>query len=142
MAALYCTASAANVSLTSGSASFALVGTTPSNHRIRLQVVKTLLKGVAAVDLLARLVEVTGTISGGTTITPVKTPNVGSETIQTTFVSAPSGLTAGNVLSLLYLQAGNAESLDLAIPGGTKFALELTPTGASPTVGVEFKFEE
>ncbi len=145
MAALNFIAIADNISISSGSTVVVLAGTAPANHRLRLLGWSITLGGVAALDITYRLLIVTGSLTG-TTVTPQKRPNLGSETLQSTWLSTVSGASASEVISKKRLQASFAEAFllgqEIIVPGGGKFAVEILSTGSAATVCVEVFGEE
>lgn len=141
MAGIFWTASIPNISLTASTATLIATIEPAANVRIRLKGYKLTVKGVAAIDITARLMEVTGTITG-TAVTLQKTPNLGSETIQVSIKSAPSGATVANQpYAYEYLQGSFAEDLDVLLLGGGKYAFEVTAT-VTATVALELRGEE
>jgi hypothetical protein len=145
MSALPFVAIADNIAITSGATVIVLSGTAPANHRLKLTGWTMTLGGVAALDITARLLIVTGTLTG-TTVTPQKRPNLGSETLLSAWLNTVSGATASEVISKKRLQASFAEAFPLGqeiiVPGGGKFAVEITSTGSAATVCVEVMGEE
>lgn len=145
MSALNFVAIADNIAVGSGATVVVLAGTAPANHRLRLLGWTMTLGGVAALDITCRLLIVTGTLTG-TAVTPQKRPNIGSETLLSTWLHTVSGASASEVISKKRLQASYAEVFPLGqeiiVPGGGKFAVEILSTGAAATVCVEVFGEE
>lgn len=145
MSALPFVAIADNIAVASSATVIVLAGTAPANHRLKLLGWTLTLGGVAALDITARLLMVTGTLTG-TAVTPQKRPNIGSETLLSTWLNTVSGHTVSEVISKKRLQASFAEAFPLGqeiiIPGSGKFAVEITSTGSAATVCVEVLGEE
>lgn len=144
MSALNFVAIADNIAVASGATVMVLVGTAPTNHRVRINGWSMTLGGVAALDITARIVTLTG--GTGTAVTPLKRPNIGSETLLMTWANTVTGTTVSEVLSKKRLQASFMEFFPLGqeiiVPGGAKIGFEITSTGSAATVCIEAFGEE
>lgn len=142
MAGHFWVASASGINLTASTATVIMTLEPATNVRNRLLGYTLTLKGVAAIDITLRLVELTGTITG-TGVTLKRSPDLGSETFQIAAKTGPSGysVSASPPHVLKYLQGSFAENLDLLLLGGGKYGLEVTAASAC-TVGIEVRGEE
>lgn len=141
MAGLYGVAIAEDITLVADTAKLVLATTCPANQRQRLLGWSITPAGTSAVSFKVRIALLTGTLSG-TSVTPGKAPNIGSETIQSTFLHTVTGHTVSTVVRNKYLQAGYSEGMDLLLEGGGKYGMEITAVGAAATVRIEWIFEE
>lgn len=141
MAGNFWVAAVSNVSLSASVATVIATIEPATNVRNRLIGYALTLKGVAAIDLTIRLVELTGTITG-TVVTLQRSPNLGSETFQVAIKSGPSGYSvSGQPHTFKYLQGSFAENLDLLLLGGGKYGFEVTAASAC-TLALELRGEE
>jgi hypothetical protein len=141
MAGIYGIAIAEDIALVADTAKLVLATTCPQYQRQRLLGWSITPSGTAAVSFKVRIALLTGTLSG-TTVTPAKSPNLGSEVIQSAFLHTVTGHSVSTVHRNKYLQAGYSEGMDLLLEGNSKYGMEITSVGAAATVRVEWMFEE
>lgn len=156
MAGLKMTAVASGVSLSASTAKTVIQVTAPTNQRVQLSRIFGGFYGVSGTDVPCR-VRVIRQTSAGTarvTLTPTKRPNLGSETIQTTFTTAGSAEpTNGGTTDIVLFQIpvhpqGNfvislldPEGVPITLNGGERVGIEFllgaAPSSTTVDVGVE-----